>query len=177
MNKCAYNGLFSPMTSSTGNQIFLPKICSRRLISTFFSKCREQNHVFSKLRRKKFCKIITASSELILEGDLLVFRRLNDENWSIGAVVEKGSTEFLIRPIYSRDTESTSLIECFVNWDPTIQSQILRSKSHEMQLLDVDYEVRVIQDRLENPHGEESEDCWKVSSTLLEKFKVKIHTL
>lgn len=177
MNKCAYNFLFSSIASRTGNQNFVTKLCSRHLISTFFSKYRTQNHAFSQIRRKKFCKTITASSEPILEGDLLVFRTQNNENWSIGAVIEKASTEFLIRPVYSRDTESTSVIECFVNWDPTIQSQILRYESHEMQLLDVDYEVRVIQDRLENPHGEESEDCWKISSTLLEQFKVKIHTL
>lgn len=107
---------------------------------------------------------VVAQADPILEGDLIVHRPLRtsaDDKWTVVAVTSVRSDCYMVRPIYTRHTaQDERFIECFLDWsvDPTR----LGLDQHAVALVDAAYEPRVIQDRVENPHGELSEDCWKL---------------
>lgn len=115
------------------------------------------------------------SSDPVLEGDLIVYRPGDASMWKIGAVVEvAGPNRYEVRPVHAREAPQEGSIECFVEWDSDELSVLVSTDVHEIVLIDADYEERVVQDRSENPHGEMSEDCWRVATQTLENFQVSI---
>ena len=111
----------------------------------------------------------------MLEGDLICYRPPDGSEWILGAVVDTaGDDRYEVRPVHSRVDEEDGRVECFVDWDADLSSCWISSDTFEVILLDFDYEQRVIEDRVENPHGEHSEDCWRVSTDTLRSFRVSI---
>lgn len=112
---------------------------------------------------------------VILEGDLLAYRHVDSQEWKVGAVTEvTGRFEYDVRPVYVRDTEDNSSLECFVDWRTSTDTVTIKPGRFSVKLLEADYEERIVQDRLANPHGEVSEDCWRVSSDVIADLRVTI---
>lgn len=55
----------------------------------------------------------------------------------------------------------------FVDWSDGAQPEAIVTESLNIRLLDADFEQRVVQDRVENPHGEHAEPCWRISRAAL----------
>lgn len=131
----------------------------------------------SPLNRHTSCSQVRASAGPILEGDLVIYRQPTAIQWQLAAVVEPPSdTHYEVRPIIQRklSTESDPLVELFVDWDPSIYSVLLPRSTEDLDVIDADTEQRVIEDRVENPHGEISELCWRVDPQDLVPFKLNI---
>lgn len=135
------------------------------------SRVQVQVPQFSTIRRARTTSRIEEPSEetaIILEGDLLAYRHNDSQEWKVGAVTEvTGRFEYDVRPVYVRDSENNSSLECFVDWRTSTDTVTIKPGSYSVKLLEADYEERIVQDRLANPHGEVSEDCWRVSSDLI----------
>lgn len=143
---------------------------------------RRQNYVNRTNANSRVLSFTEAKAEpgvpdVILEGDLLAYRQRSSASWYLGAVTyADASTRFHVRPVCTRGNEEGGIIECFVNWESDLTETIVSLPNYEVSLLDADYEERVVQDRLENPHGEVSEDCWKVSQTVLNRFSITLQS-
>lgn len=81
---------------------------------------------------------------------------------------------YSVRSLCSRSLEEDGSLECFVNWEQDSGELSIQSETYEISIVDADYEERVVQDRLANPHGEVSEDCWRISTKVLDSFNVRI---
>lgn len=107
--------------------------------------------------------------DIILEGDLVAYRQPPAPKWTVAAVISQTEADnFTVRPVVQRDgTAEKDVLELFVNWTSTAEETAIQKPTHEIRLLDADFEERVVQDRIENPHGEMSEYCWRISREAL----------
>lgn len=90
--------------------------------------------------------------------------------WRVGAVVRVADARrFAVRPVYRRASEHalddpSVCDECFVNWDSELKDELVQAGEGSLRVLDFSYEERIVQCRVENPHGEHSEICYRIPS-------------
>lgn len=112
---------------------------------------------------------LSAADDVILEGDLVAYRLPPAPRWTVAAVVSQPAPDtFTVRPVVQRALPAENgTVELFVDWDPAVPETSLAAAASHIRLLDADFEERVVQDRIENPHGELSEYCWRVRPAAL----------
>lgn len=116
-------------------------------------------------RRPKLC----CSADPILEGDLILYRTSPTTNWTLAAVIEPPTpTHLELRPVIQRHLSTPpNPLELFVDWTASNPPKLVSRSNLDILPVDADFEQRIITDRLENPHGEVSEPCWRVKHTQL----------
>lgn len=107
--------------------------------------------------------------DVILEGDLIAYRPRMSRQWTVAAVVSPPRSDtYVVRPVVQRDGAlDAAALELFVDWTPGTADAAVSIANCDVRLLDADFEERIVQDRIENPHGEQSEYCWRVNRATL----------
>lgn len=113
----------------------------------------------------------------ILEGDLVVYRFSAEQPWKLAAVTHRYNDIIDVAPVVSRpDEDGTEKLSLFVDWSEIQEkSRSFTISSAFILPLDADFESRVIEDRIINPHGEESEDCWCLHPAQLEQWSIELN--
>lgn len=102
--------------------------------------------------------------------------------WGIGAVLNISDLEIELAPVCLQKTgRLDSAVQVVVDWEREGDFQTVLRHETNILLLPAHSEMRVVEDRVRNPHGEESEQCWIVdlrrfpneslSSTLAQQLK------
>lgn len=115
-----------------------------------------------------------SASVVVIEGDLIVYRLHSDKNWEIGAVTHTSGNVIELAAVHARDTDDFGRLEVFVDWHRFSEFVTTSLAAIAIAPLETDYEKRVITDRVSNPHGEESEDCWRVHPSELSTYSITI---
>lgn len=122
-----------------------------------------------------------APSLPILAGDLVVHRGGDaDSRWELSAVWHTHGRVVELAPVHSRAVDAEGRYEVFIDW-PAFETGLREVNLDDGQIVDmvalddgVDFETRVVEDRVSNPHGEESEDCWYVQPSILAAWAVTL---
>lgn len=121
------------------------------------------------LPNRRTCSYRTpcAKREPVLEGDLLAYRPLvapstEPSSWSVGAVTHIADDIVELNAVHARSVDDHGRWELFVESQESFSSNGIPLSQLDFIFVDADYETRVIEDRIHNPHGEESEYCWRV---------------
>lgn len=113
-----------------------------------------------------------------MPGDLIVYRSYPQEPWILAAVTHCHQTTVEVAPVCRRSKNERAKLAIFIDWsmnDRTAAATICFSLTDTDAVpIEADYEARIIEDRIINPHGEETEDCWYIDPVELSKWSITL---
>lgn len=147
-----------------------------RAYHTFSKQLKFERQQSAQLLSKQTWRPVMGSAGPVLEGDLVAYRRHVESAWKVAAVTLISDDTIILAPVHCRGTDGLGRLEIFVDWHLFNDAITASPDDVLVTALDTDNEMRIIEDRVINPHGEESEDCWRIRPTELMELSLTIRT-